>query len=121
MTLLAGLLIFTMPSCTTLGQLLPFAIFYGTFSGVWVSILPACLAQLGPTSSVGSRSGLCFAVLSIAGFTGTPIAGAILSSAPDATKWWATMGFSGAVATTGALGLFVSRQVATKGKVWVKF
>ncbi|KAJ5573449.1 MFS-type transporter dbaD [Penicillium hispanicum] len=56
------------------------AIFYGFFSGGFVSLPPVVLASLTPdVRDLGARLGMVFAIVSIGLLIGTPIGGAILS------------------------------------------
>lgn len=63
--MVSGILIFIFPLCTSLGGLLPFSILFGFTSGCYVSLIPACVAQLGPTSNIGTRLGMMFGAMSI--------------------------------------------------------
>ena len=125
----ASVLLFIFPLCTKIGGLVPFSILFGFTSGLYVSIVPACLAQLGPIQTLGTRNGLAFAIISFSGLVGTPIGGVLLGepvetmpgAPPTYAGWWRIMAFSGAVATVGTGLILASRQVATKGRVWVKF
>lgn len=106
-----GLLIIIFPLCTNLGGMLAFSIIFGFTSGCYVSLLPACVSQLGSTDTVGTRLGMMFAVMSIGGLFGTPISGAILGDAPN-YDWWGTFGFSAACVFAGTFCIHAARQCA---------
>lgn len=58
---------------------LVFAVFFGFFSGAYVSLSPALVAQISAPSEFGYRNGLMYLSASFPGLTTNPIAGAILS------------------------------------------
>jgi len=70
-----ALLIFIWPSATNTGGIIAFAIFYGFFSGAYISLLPGCLTSLSRPGELGVRMGLAWGVVAIAALTGPPIAG----------------------------------------------
>lgn len=55
-----------------------FSALYGFGSGAFVSLAPACIAQISDLRQVGVRNGTFFAVISFAALTGTPIGGALV-------------------------------------------
>lgn len=56
-----------------------FAAFYGFSSGAFVSLAPALIAQISDIRQIGVRTGIMFAVISVAALTGSPIGGALNS------------------------------------------
>lgn len=48
-------------------SIIVFALIYGYCSGCFVSVIAPAAAQLGPTSTVGTRLGMMFAFMSIGG------------------------------------------------------
>ncbi|KAL7269479.1 hypothetical protein RUND412_007861 [Rhizina undulata] len=56
-----------------------FAAFYGFTTGAFVSLVPACLAQISDIREIGVRNGALFATVSLAALTGVPIGGALLT------------------------------------------
>ena len=56
-----------------------FAAIYGFSSGAFVSLAPACVAQISDIRQIGVRTGAMFAVVSIAALVGNPIGGALIS------------------------------------------
>lgn len=107
------ILIFIFPLCTNLGGMVAFTVLFGYGSGCYVSIIPAAIAQLGTTSSVGTRLGMMFSIMAIGGLLGTPISGAILGDGQH-LRWWPTLAYSGACVAAGWLCILASRQVALK-------
>lgn len=91
---------------------------YDALTGTFVSLMPSCLGQIGPTHSLGARSGTCYLLLGLAGLFGPPIGGAVLG--PHNDRWWPLMVYSGAVALTGTASLAIARMVAGHGRLWVK-
>ncbi|KAJ4343891.1 hypothetical protein N0V87_000174 [Didymella glomerata] len=95
-----------------------FAALYGFASGAYVSLLPAQMAQISEVHQIGVRVGVTFAVVSIAGLIGNPIAGAIV--AHNHGKYWGLNVFAGVFLMVGA-GLFVlTRFYVAKWKVAAK-
>ncbi|KAG8161303.1 hypothetical protein KVR01_009567 [Diaporthe batatas] len=63
------------------GGLIVFALFFGFFSGAFVSLTAPCLVEVagGHTHDLGAMLGTFFAIAAVASLTGLPIQGAILS------------------------------------------
>ncbi|GKT43638.1 MFS transporter asaE [Colletotrichum spaethianum] len=57
-----------------------FLIIFGFSSGGFISLGPACIAQISDIRQIGVRTGTAFAVQSFGALTGSPIAGAIVAS-----------------------------------------
>ncbi|KAG0642823.1 major facilitator superfamily domain-containing protein [Tuber brumale] len=55
-----------------------FVCLYGFTTGAFVSLAPACLAQISDIREIGVRNGVMFATVSIAALTGVPIGGALI-------------------------------------------
>ncbi|EJD00252.1 MFS general substrate transporter [Fomitiporia mediterranea MF3/22] len=89
-----------------------FAIFFGFFSGVYISLLVPMLAQIGRNmSELGTRMGICFTLTGVGSFIGTPIAGALLTRD---FIWWRPIVFAGTMIICGAATLALS------GVIWVR-
>lgn len=112
----SGILIFIFPLCSNLGGLITFAILYGFTSGCYVSLIPACSSQLGSTSTVGTRNGMMFFLMSFGGLFGIPIAGAILGEVDDA-DWWGTAVFSGVMVVAGTTSIAAAKWYAVGGSI----
>ena len=67
-----------LPSRGTIPIIL-FGAFYGFSSGAFISITPSCAAQISDVREIGVRMGTMYLVISFAGLTGNPIAGALLT------------------------------------------
>ncbi|KAJ0167257.1 putative transporter MCH4 [Colletotrichum tanaceti] len=57
-----------------------FLVIFGFSSGGFVSLAPACIAQISDIRQIGVRTGTAFAIQSFGALTGSPIAGAIVAS-----------------------------------------
>lgn len=79
-TLLCGVLMLVWIAVRSTGALLTFALFYGFFSGSFVSLPPSTLVALSPDlSKVGTRIGMSFGVSSLGVLVGSPVGGALLN------------------------------------------
>jgi MFS family permease len=58
--------------------IIAFASIYGFGSGAFVSLAPACIAQISDVRQIGVRSGSLFCAISIAALVGNPIGGALI-------------------------------------------
>ncbi|KAJ1017864.1 hypothetical protein NDA16_005180 [Ustilago loliicola] len=115
----SGILIFIFPLCTNLGGLITFAVLYGFTSGCYVSLIPTCSSQLGSTSTVGTRNGMMFFLMSFGGLFGLPIAGAILGDLTN-PNWWGTAAYCGVMVVIGTACIGAAKWFATgsiKGKI----
>ncbi|RDL31922.1 uncharacterized protein BP5553_09324 [Venustampulla echinocandica] len=97
-----------LPSASN-APIIVFALLYGFSSGAFVSLAPSLLAQISPIREIGVRSGTLFAIVSIAGLTGNPIGGALLSK--DHGDFLYLQIFCGATMTAGTLVFVASRWV----------
>lgn len=111
--LLCAVLMFIFPLCTNLGGIVVFTILFGYASGCYVSLIPAVVAQLGTTDSVGTRLGMMFSITAVGGLLGTPIGGAILGHG-EHLKWWPTLIYAGVCVLAGFVFILASRQFALK-------
>jgi MFS family permease len=113
----AGVIIFGLIGTQTVTAIIIISILYGFFSGTFVSLPPACFVLLSPNRGlIGTRMGMGFAIISIGGLIGTPIAGVIL----NANGWVAVWAYAGATATAGSLLMGASRMVRSRGKLIMK-
>jgi predicted MFS family arabinose efflux permease len=113
----AGVIIFGLIGTHSVAAIVVISILYGFFSGTFVSLPPACFVLLSPNRGlIGTRMGMGFAVISIGGLIGTPIAGVILSG----KGWVAVWAYAGATASAGSLLMGASRMVRSRGKLVVK-
>ncbi|KAL2845476.1 MFS general substrate transporter [Aspergillus pseudoustus] len=94
---------------TTNATTIVFAALFGFTSGTFVSITPALIQQLSGVHNVGVRTGTSFGIMSLATFTGNPIAGALIEQ--DDGEYLYAKTFSGAAMTVGCLLLLASRTI----------
>ncbi|KAJ5142628.1 uncharacterized protein N7515_001415 [Penicillium bovifimosum] len=77
---ITAILAFVWISVHTVPGIIILAVFYGFFSGGFVSLPPVVMASMTPdVRNLGTRMGMVFAITSIGLLIGTPIGGAILS------------------------------------------
>ena len=95
----AGAIVFALFGANTPGGLIVVAIFYGFFSGAFVSLIsPAIIALADDLSEIGIRLGMGFLVVSLAALTGSPITGALL----DSHGFYAPVVWSGVCVLSGS-------------------
>jgi MFS family permease len=115
-TLVSGILTFALwlPGRSNVAIIL-YAAFFGFFSGAYVSLTPALIAQLSPIEEIGIRTGALYFFVSIAVLTGSPIAGALVSV--DNGNYGYLEIFAGATMCGGAV-LVVFTRVVKGGFKW---
>jgi len=105
-TLLSGVLTFVMLAAKDVAGVVNVGVFFGFFSGVYISMLVPMLVMLSDNvAEIGIRMGICFTFTGIGSFVGTPIAGALLGSE---FKWWRPVTFAGVVILVGTASIAVS-------------
>ncbi|KAK7509878.1 major facilitator superfamily domain-containing protein [Phyllosticta citriasiana] len=87
--------------------LIVFAAAYGFGSGAFVSMLPACIAQISDVRKIGVRTGSMFAAISIAALISNPIGGQIVSA--DNGSFTGLKIFCGVMQISGSLVIAASR------------
>ncbi|KAG9127643.1 hypothetical protein FRC07_011229, partial [Ceratobasidium sp. 392] len=111
---ISGVLIFAMLGVKSSPALIVFGLLYGFFSGAFISLVPPIFVSLSRSmQEIGLRMGLAFFVLGFSALTGTPIAGALLSTH---FTWWKPIVFSGVVVLAGAALLAAARGIHSKRK-----
>lgn len=65
---------------TSAAALIVYGIIFGFSSGGFISLGPACIAQISDIREIGSRTGTAFLVFSFGSLTGSPIGGALVSA-----------------------------------------
>jgi MFS family permease len=103
---------------TSNAAIIAFAVFFGFFSGAYVSLSPALVAQISPIKEIGFRTGLLFFISSVGGLTTGPIAGAILS---NTGSFLGMKIFSGVVCLAGTTVILAARFYETGPKLMAKF
>jgi MFS family permease len=93
-----------------------FSVFYGAFSGGAISTMIATLASCAPNpNQMGTYIGMASAFLGVAGLTGTPINGALVSKYGGYNE---AIYFSAACATFGAIVLIGARMAFAPLSKW---
>lgn len=96
-----------------------FASLYGFGTGAFVSMVPACIAQISDIREIGIRTGTIFALVSVAALCGNPIGGALLVLG-DGTNFTNLQIFSGVMYLTGAVMFFLCRATLVKKQFFMK-
>ena len=105
---LSGLLLYCWAGVTSKGGLVGFAVIYGLFASGIQSLFPATLASLtSDLKKAGVRMGMVFSVVSFAGLTGPPLAGALIQKR-EGSYLYAQM-FAGSVLMGGCVTLLACR------------
>ncbi|KAF2666504.1 MFS general substrate transporter [Microthyrium microscopicum] len=116
---MSGLLVFCWIPAKTGASVIIIAIVYGFASGVVAVSPPIAAASLTEDMSrFGARTGIVFAIMSVASLLGSPISGAIIQ-AQDGNYDGARI-YAGLVMLAGAILLLAGRMIRTKGKWLIK-
>ncbi|KAK2074465.1 hypothetical protein P8C59_008672 [Phyllachora maydis] len=110
-------LAFWIPAATQ-SAVIAFAVLYGFFSGAYVSLIGALVAQVSPLPEIGFRTGLIFLVLSVPGLVTNPIAGAIFLHCGG---WTAVKVYTGVFITAGTTIILAARVAWAGPKLLVVF
>lgn len=106
--LFAGVLFYCWAAVTTEARLYAFCIIYGFFGAGIQSLFPAACASLtSDLSKMGTRTGMCFSVVSVACLTGAPIAGALIQRHNG--DYLYAQAFGGSALLGGSLTLLAAR------------
>jgi predicted MFS family arabinose efflux permease len=115
--LLCGILAFSWTSISSIGAIVVFSIFYGFFSGTFVSITSPALATLSPDLSlIGTHMGMSFAFGAIGLLVGNPVAGVLL----DKYGWIGPAAFCGSANVVAAIFVAAARVHKTGWGIMVK-
>lgn len=95
-----------------------FAVLFGVFSGAYISLMAALVAQISPLEEVGYRNGLTFLASSVGGLTTSPIAGAILQGSGG---WPGLKIFAGVFMVVGTSFILAARVVKVGYHIRVVF
>jgi MFS family permease len=114
--LFCGIIAFCWTSITSFGQAVVFSIFYGFFSGTFVSISGPSLATLSPDLSlVGTHMGMSFTFSALGLLIGNPVAGVLLKYG-----WIGPAMFCGTCNILAAVFIITARVYKTGWKLMVK-
>ncbi|KAJ5727629.1 MFS monocarboxylate transporter [Penicillium malachiteum] len=106
-SVICGILTLCWLSINSLSGMIVFSILFGFFSGTVIGLFPASIAMTAPQpNQIGSYMGMGFGVLSIAGLTGTPITGAMIT---QYGSYHPAMIFAGVCSLAGAAVIFGAR------------
>jgi len=115
--LFCGIIAFCWTSLASIGQVVIFCIFYGFFSGTFVSITGPALASLSPdVKLIGTHMGMSFAFAALGLLIGNPVAGVLL----DKYGWIGPAMFCGTANVVSALFIFATRMRQTGKHLMVK-
>lgn len=111
----AGLLFYCWAAVSSTGALYAFCVIYGLFGAGIQSLFPACCASLTTDlGKMGTRTGMCFTVVSVACLTGPPIAGALIQRADGGFLYAQVFGGS---AFMGGTTMLVAARIAKHGVI----
>lgn len=114
---ICGILVLCWMAMTSTASIIVFSVLYGYFSGSCIALLPTTLAMVAPhPSSIGTYIGMAFAIYSLAGLTGAPITGAMVTNYGSYNQ---AFGFSGATLIFGAGLVFWAGHTAKSKGGWV--
>ncbi|KAF8887426.1 major facilitator superfamily domain-containing protein [Mucidula mucida] len=85
MNFVAALMTYVWPVPSSTGGFVVVTVFYGIFSGAFISLFPVPVAQLGSTDDIGRRTGMQMTVMALGALAGPPISGAIRQAHSDYT------------------------------------
>ncbi|KAF7195195.1 MFS-type transporter dbaD [Pseudocercospora fuligena] len=93
---ICAVLVFSWIAINGEAGLIVFAIFYGFFSGCFVSLPPVVVVKMSPSLGiVGTRLGMNLVFGAFGILVGNPVAGAILGARGDAMNWIGLMAWTG--------------------------
>ncbi|KAL7809423.1 major facilitator superfamily domain-containing protein [Trichoderma gracile] len=95
-----------------------FAAMFGLSTGTYTAISPALVAQISDIREIGLRSGAMYGTMSIAALAGSPIGGALITSAGG--DYWKLQVFTGIMVAIGSGFYGASKLYLAKGKLWTK-
>ncbi|KAK6348718.1 hypothetical protein TWF718_006505 [Orbilia javanica] len=104
--IITSLLIWCWLAINSATGLIVLTAFFGFWSGSVISLFPAVMAQIVPNPrEMGTYIGMAMGISGVAGLTGSPIAGALLTN----YGYTAAISFSGSCMAVGTLFLVVAR------------
>lgn len=107
---LTGVLIFCLLGVHDAAGLVIYCVFFGFFSGTFVSLLPPLLVSISPDRDlIATRMGMSFTASAVGLLIGSPIAGTILGEGSYKHVWL----YSGILVLTGAMGILLARLLST--------
>ncbi|KAK8034824.1 hypothetical protein PG993_009819 [Apiospora rasikravindrae] len=104
------------PGSTGAGAIIAYAVAFGFGSGGYVSIFPACVAQISKQDEIGTRTGIAQLINVFAVLTGSPLGGALVSSRGGGDSFLGLQLFCGSTMVCSAFAFGTARytQVGIK-------
>lgn len=105
--IISGILCFCLIPISSVAALIVLCVLFGFFSGSFVSLPPTIIVflSLHNRGKIGTRLGMCFAVVSVGMLIGAPIGGVILDAHGFTSVWV----FGGVLMVTGGIIMGLSR------------
>ncbi|SMQ51434.1 unnamed protein product [Zymoseptoria tritici ST99CH_3D7] len=85
--------------------IIAFVCLYGFSSGIFISVMPAVVAQISPDDKIGARIGALFTLAGVATLIGTPIAGSLVDR--DAVDGYRSLILFGGLTNAAGGALFL--------------
>lgn len=102
----------------TNAAIIVFVVIFGFTSGGFISLGPTLIAQISDIRQIGIRTGTAFAIQSFGALTGSPIAGAIVTSQHG--DFLGLQLFCGIVMVASVLFFIAARTTQVGFKIWAK-
>lgn len=119
--IVCGVLTFCMLSVKNLGGIVPIAILYGFFSGVFIALPGVCFVKLtADKSKIGTRIGMGFTVFGFGVLAGGPGGGSVIGSNAVDLRWQHLWIYGGCTMMASGVLLFAQRFWLSKGKIFIK-
>lgn len=114
-TALTGVLtlVLWIPGSSNTGAIITYAVAFGFGSGGYVSIFPACVAQISPFAEIGTRIGLAALVNAFGALTGSPLGGALIKTSAngDTTSYMGLQLFCGCTMVASVFAYAAARYM----------
>jgi len=110
---ISSILVFGIFGVSNFAGVTVFGLLYGFWSGSFVSLIPALLAQLSAhMGELGTRMGIAFSIVGTSLLIGTPIEGALLHQADGkGYVWHRSIIFCGVMVMCGSMCMCASRAI----------
>lgn len=114
-------LVLWIPGSSNTGAIITYAVAFGFGSGGYVSIFPACVAQISSLAEIGTRIGLAALVNGFGALTGSPLGGALILKDPndETTKYLGLQLFCGCTMVASVVAYGAARYMQA-GLRWTK-
>ncbi|KFZ16889.1 hypothetical protein V501_02022 [Pseudogymnoascus sp. VKM F-4519 (FW-2642)] len=116
--IICGVLTFCILSVKNLGGIVPIAMLYGFFSGVFTALPGVCFVKLiADKSKIGTRIGMGFAAFSFGVLAGGPGGGSVIGSNAGELHWQHLWIYGGCTMMASGVLLFAQRFWLSKGEL----